>query len=687
MRTIGNAEILAPAGGAESLKAAVRCGADAVYFGGKALNARRGAENFGDDELDDAVKYCHSRGVKAYLALNTLLSDGEFQTAVKIIERACATGADALILQDLGLAKLVHEAAPAMAMHASTQMSVQTAAGLKLLEKIGFSRVVLPRELSKAEITALAGESAVQLELFVHGALCMSVSGQCYMSAMLGSRSGNRGLCAGPCRLPFAAENGTGFDLSLKDLSLVGELKELADLGISSFKIEGRMKRPEYVGAAVTACRKALDGELSDELTHNLQSVFSRSGFTKGYYTNERGRAMFGTRQKDDVTAAAPVLSALARLYDNEQPLVPVDFAFACVAGEPLSLAASAMGKNVFKVSDVMPQPAQKRPLTKETVEEQLQKCGGTQFYARSMDIDLEDGLNVPVSAVNALRREALEELNLLLARPKPVQFALPAEPKAPVHTAKISAMYARFAKAAQIPEDLHSIKRVFVPLFTAEAELVKLIDKGLEAAVEIPRGIFGGSEKISAGLKKAKAAGVKIACAGTLDAMELALREGFSVHAGLGSNIYNSRAIDLLEEQGIFETMLSFELNLAQAAVLKGKLPRGLTVYGRLPLMLARNCPAANGIACKVCKGNGKLTDRMGIVFPVVCESGCAEVLNSRPLYMADRLAEIKNMDFITLYFTTESKSECEAVIKAYTEGSPPQGEFTRGLYYRGVE
>jgi len=679
-------EILAPAGGMESLKAAVRCGADAVYFGGKTLNARRGAENFDDIETEDAVKYCRSRGVKAYITLNTVLSDNDFADAVKIIERACAIGADALILQDLGLAKLAKEIAPGMILHASTQMSVQTRAGLELLRELGFSRVVLPRELSKTEIKALVENTPLELEMFVHGALCMSVSGQCYMSAMLGSRSGNRGLCAGPCRLPFAAENGTGFDLSLKDLSLIEHLRALEALGIRSFKIEGRMKRPEYVGAAVTACRKALDGELSNELAQNLQAVFSRSGFTEGYYTGNRGRTMFGTRQKDDVTAAAPVLSTLARLFDSEKPLVPVDFTFTCVAGEPLSLAAGAMGKSVFESSEVVPQPAQNRPLTRETIEEQLQKCGGTQFFAKETEIDLDEGLNVPLAAINALRRKTLEALNSALEQPKPIKFSAPVT-VLKEHLEKPVWIYARFSALSQIPSELYGIKRIFLPLDSSAGGLGKLTEKGFEAAVEIPRGIFGGSEKIITQLKQAKAAGVQAACAGTIDGMELAKREGFSVHAGLGSNIYNSYALAKLAQMGVSEATLSFELNLLQAAALKGTLTRGLIAYGRLPLMLTRNCPVANGASCQACGGQGKLTDRMGIVFPVVCESGCAEVLNSRPLYMADRLGEMKNMDFLTLYFTTETKEECAEVIKAYKDSKAPQGDFTRGLYYRGVE
>ena len=306
-------EILAPAGSFDSLTAAVRCGADAVYLGGRELNARRNAANFSDEELAQAVEYCHARGVKVYITLNTLVRDDEMETAMNAVRCACDVKADALILQDIGLTSLIRRAAPDMPLHASTQTSVQTLDGIKMLADMGFCRAVLPRELSKKEIEKIAAQSPIELEMFVHGALCMCLSGQCQLSAVLGSRSGNRGLCAQPCRLPFAADGGTGHDLSLKDMSLIEYLPELAQMGVLSFKIEGRMKRPEYVAAAVTACKKSLAGESAAEYEHTLGAIFSRSGFTSGYYNGALGRDMFGVRRKEDVTAAKDVLSPLAR--------------------------------------------------------------------------------------------------------------------------------------------------------------------------------------------------------------------------------------------------------------------------------------------------------------------------------------------------------------------------------------
>ncbi|MFM5883711.1 peptidase U32 family protein, partial [Methanobrevibacter gottschalkii] len=309
-----------------------------------------------------------------------------------------------LILQDLGFAALCRKMAPDLLRHASTQMSVQTSAGIELLKMLGFQRAVLPRELSKAEIAALREKTDMELEVFIHGAQCMSVSGQCYMSAMLGARSGNRGLCAQPCRLAFSAGEPGRFDLSLKDLSLIDRLQELQELGVDAFKIEGRMTRPEYVAAAVSAARNARAGTNDPALSDALEAVFSRSGFSSGYYDDLRGAAMFGVRRKEDVTAATgKLLSSLAHLYDKETPRVPVDFALTVHANEPPTLAASAGQKAVFVRGEALPEPARTTPLRADALRERLQKCGGTPFYAQTVEVDLDEGLALSAGAINAL--------------------------------------------------------------------------------------------------------------------------------------------------------------------------------------------------------------------------------------------------------------------------------------------
>ena len=673
-------EILAPAGGPDSVRAAVRCGADAVYLGAKKLSARRSAENFSEDELRDAVKYCHSHSVKVHLTLNTLVSDDEIDEALEIVRTACDVGVDAIIVQDIGLADMIRRCAPDMPMHASTQMSVQTPAGLKLLKELGFSRAVLPREVSKDEIKRLCDSSPVEIECFVHGALCMCVSGQCYFSAMLGSRSGNRGACAQPCRLGFAAEYGTGHDLSLKDLSLVGYIREMAELGVLSFKIEGRMKRPEYVAAAVKACRNSIDG-ISDPGTDSaLRSVFSRSGFTDGYYTGRLGRDMFGIRRKDDVTAAAPVLKELEKLYEKESADKRVDFVFTGVFGEKISLAASSGGKNVFISSGNEPQHALNKPTETDSVRAQLLKCGGTGFYAGDIEIELDDGAFIPVSEINSLRRAAIEKLySYFDAEPKAFSRTK-AEIKP--HVTHGRKLVCRFADTASIPYNLDDIDEIIVPLGTE-----KQVRKSSRISVEVPRGIFSSDEKILAQLREAAEYGVKNAWAGTLDGIALIRRAGLTPNAFFGSNVFNSQSVRVLEEMGVDRILLSAELTLAQIRDIGGAAQRGVFAYGRIPLMLTRNCPQKNGKTCAECRRTGKLTDRRGTEFPIDCRTGVCDILNSVPVFMADRLGEMRNVDFLLLYFTDESPESCREIIDKYVRSGKPKGEFTRGLFYRGVE
>ena len=680
-------EILAPAGSPESVKAAVRTGADAVYFGTKHFNARAKADNFSDEELCEAINYCHGHGVRVNITMNTLISDSELPSALKVVEHVCKSKADVLILQDLGLAKIVSRAAPDIERHASTQMSVQTLSGVKLLEELGYKRVVLPREMTKEEIKAITDNCKAETEIFVHGAHCMSVSGQCYMSAMFGSRSGNRGMCAQPCRLPFSAPGGTGYDLSLKDLSLIDRFSEIASLGVDSLKIEGRLKRPEYVGAAVTCVKNARDGSDNPELKEKLRAVFSRSGFTAGYFENERGREMFGTRKKEDVTAASSdVLKKLALLYDKEQPLIPVDFCLTVTENESVSLSACALGINCFVSEDYIPERAINKPMTKEGLSERLAKCGGTQFYADNIEIDLDEGLIVPASIINSLRRKALSALENKLQSVKDYTFT-PIELKIPEAKEKKSLKYhIRVADLKQIPDNLENVENLYIPLSVEENSVEKLKNLPVSIGIEVPRGIFGMEKAVEKKLSALKKCGINIAYCSTLDAVAIAKKLGFEIHGGFSLNVFNSFSAKVLENLGVKALTLSPELTLNQIADLAAESKKGIIAYGRLPLMLTRNCPAKNGRNCQECKGRGYLTDRLDKKFPIACSWGCSEILNSQPIYMGDRLSEIKGCDFITFYFTKEKKELCEAVLDAYRKGRGVKGDFTRGLYYRGV-
>ena len=662
-------EILAPCGGYEALTAAVRCGANAVYLGTKELNARRGAHNFDFEELKKACRYCHQRGVKVYVTVNTLVFDNEFTTAYETVKRSLECGADAFIVQDLGLAKMIRSCFPQARLHASTQCSVTTPDGFKRLEELGFCRAVIPREMSLDEIREIRNATSMELEMFVHGALCMCVSGQCYLSAMLGGRSGNRGLCAQPCRLAFSADGKGGCDLSLKDLSLIEKVKEIESAGVISLKIEGRMKRPEYVAAAVTACKNAINNEYSQRDKEVLKSVFARSGFTDGYFTGKRND-MFGTRLKEDVTAANSVLKELARLYDKETPLVPVNIGFTCKTGEKLSLTVSTNEKSVT-VTGGIPEKALNKPLTEEGLKERLSKLGGTPYYARTVTVELDEGLIAPASAINALRREAVEKLE---ETQEPQVTALPFTPVKARIKSGLPYYTARFESAEQIPVN-HPFRRIFLPIGTP-AEL--LLRHG--AGVEIPRGLFGKEEELKKRLTELKKAGVTEAMCSDLGTYKTAEELGFKVYGGYGLNITNSETAQMFASP-----VLSFELTLEQAAEINAE-DTGIIAYGRLPLMLTRNCPVKNRIGCAECKKQGVLTDRKGYKFPVKCsEFPCVEILNSVPLVMSDRISEI-NTDFIHFYFTDESRTEIENIINLYKCTKKPEGEYTRGLYFRGV-
>ena len=695
-------EILAPAGSFESVIAAVRCKADAVYMGAKNFNARIKADNFNGDMLKSAVELCHSHGMKVHITMNTLISDGEISAALATLKEICSVGADAVILQDIGFASLVRELAPELSRHASTQMSVQTVSGVRLLEEMGFDRVVLPREMNKAEIKRVCDSTDVEIEIFVHGAHCMSVSGQCYMSSMFGGRSGNRGLCAQPCRLPFTAEGGTGYDLSLKDLSLVGKMDEIEKLGVASLKIEGRMKRPEYVAAAVTAVRQCRDGENDGEILKKLRGVFSRSGFTDGYYENKLGRDMFGTRQKEDVTSATnELLKELARLYEKEQPRFAVDFLLTVEEGEKVGLTASSEGYKVFVSEDVYPEKALNKPLTKEGLTERISKCGGTQFYAAKVKVVLGDGLIVPASVINNLRRTALEELGNRMKSVKVNSFTdsmfdeikgnlkydgkeISLSDRRITNKPKFNI---RVASVSRIPDNLENVENLYIPLKTAENSVEKVKNLPVSVGIEVPRGIFGAEELVEKRLLMFKNLGINIAYCGTLDAVAIAKKLGFEIHCGFSLNVFNSFSARELEKFDVKVLTLSPELSLTHIEKIRSEAKRGIIAYGHLPLMLTRNCPLKNSRDCEECKGGGYLTDRMNKKFPVMCNLGCSEVLNSHPIYMADRLDEIRNVDFLTLYFTKEKKEIAEAILDAYRKGKAVKGDYTRGLYYRGAE
>lgn len=687
-------EILAPAGSPESLRAAAACGADAVYLGIDVLNARRNAANFTRENLAETVQYCHIRGLKVYLALNIILLEQELPTLVEVARAACEAGVDAAIVQDLGVAALLRRCCPGLRLNASTQMAVHNPEGVRRLEQLGFSRVVLARECSRQEIEQIVRATSLEVEVFVHGALCMCVSGQCYLSSVLGQRSGNRGLCAQPCRLGFETR-ASSHALSLKDMSLIERIGELESLGVRSVKIEGRMKRPEYVAAAVTACRDALEGRPID--LEGLQSVFSRSGFTDGYYTGVRSLDMFGIRGKEDVTAAAGVLGRLETLYTDPRRQVQkvgIGLDFSMQAGGQSVLSVADCDGNTVRVEGESPQAALNKPTSPERAEASLSKTGGTPYRVERVSCTIGPGLMLPAAAINALRREALSRLDGLRGRARTVPFdpsgiELPAAPEAAVPP--VPALRVRLNRKEQLSEPLWREAGLvtlpvpeLVALFRAGQVPEPLVDR---LCAELPHILFEGQDTLRSQLAELREYGVRHAGAGNLGSLEIASECGFVLHGEAFFNAANSETVAALARMGLADLELSFELSLDAARRLRHPLPLGLTAYGRLPLMTVRNCPVRVSAGCRRCgEGENFVTDRKGNRLYASCAYGMTELYNPVPLYMGDRLDELRGLGFYTLRFTTEDAVECQRVLDGYRTGGAYPGKFTRGLLYKTI-
>lgn len=680
-----NPEILAPAGSMEALKAAVYCKADAVYLGGKEFNARRNADNFSFEQLKDAVKFCHERDVKVYETLNILMLPNEEEQLLRAVEQAALSQVDALIIQDIGVLSIVKRVCPDMKCHASTQMSIHNLDGVRRAAAMGMDLAVLARELSAEEIAYITKNSPIPTEVFVHGALCMCVSGQCYLSSMIGERSGNRGLCAQPCRLPFSIGS-KDHALSLKDMSLVEKALEFKRLGVSSLKIEGRMKRPEYVAASVSALRAALDGKRPD--MSSLQKVFSRSGFTDGYYMGHIDSSMFGIREKEDVLSANEVLRELSPLCLKETPLAGLKGEFYAHEGEKLVFKAEDMRGNRVQSTAPAPEKAVNAPTDGERVLSNLNKTGGTPYYFEDISLDMESDLMIKASTLNLLRREAIEKLGEKRREITPLEFkrCLPKFDEAcPFKEQEIRVRCFKEQLTPFVSENAH---RLILPLDSLEKAL-SLGCKKEKIIAEIPRIDFIGREKVRGLLDKAKKLGIEDVWAGNIGSIQIAQELDMRIHAGFSLNAANCYAADALSSMGAVDTEMSIEMNLN---LIKGinNVNKGIIAYGSLPLMTFRNCPAKAFKGCDNCKQNSFLQDRRKVKFPISCKSGTAELLNSVPIYLADRQKELAFLDFLTLYFTLEKPFEVEKILREYTGELAPKLQekgYTRGLYYRRIK
>ena len=686
-------EILAPVGNEEMLRAAVFSGADAVYLGFSGFNARTSANNFNADTLKDAVTFCHARGVAVHVALNTTVYGGELPALEQAIRAVAASGADAVICQDLAVATLIGKIAPQLPRHGSTQMSVHSLQGALELKELGFTRVVLARELSMPEVEHITKHCGIETECFVHGALCMCVSGQCYMSAFLGGRSGNRGSCAGPCRLPFEAnalpegKPGRLHHLSLKDNSVIDKLDKLQALGVASAKIEGRLRTPEYVAAAVSACLAGREGRAYDR--DLLKNAFSRSGFTSGYLDGKIDGTMFGVRSEADAEQTKKTLPMLRELYRRERSRVPVKMKLEIEEGGEKLTVTDADGSKAFAYGDAEPQPARTDPT--ESLHRSLAKTGGTPFAVEDQDIAVEmDGgpWFIPGSAVNELRREALDALlkKREVLRPWPTTEehvpALPLRTLPPHRTLR-----ARFESWEQVPERaLDGVEYLILPI--AQADRVPR-DWRAKTLLELPRVMFGKLEEDTArriaATQDSGFAGYEVS-----NIAHLRLCRGLPMSGSFGLNITNQLAAQFYADNGLGSMLILPEVKDSDISTIapthNGRpVPTGVLVYGHMPLMITRACPLQNIHDCAHCDKTGELTDRKAKKFPVRCGLGVRTIYNPVPIYMGDKPGAL-TVDYGVAYFTLENREEAAKILEMIRTHAPFEGDFTRGLYFKGT-
>ena len=657
-------ELLAPAGSIMSLKAAIEGGADAIYIGSTAFNARMKAKNFDENDLRAGIELAHEYGVKVYVAANTLILDREIDEYLRAAETAYLLSADAMIIADIGAAREVKKRIP-IELHASTQLSGHNVDAAKRLCDAGFSRMVLAREMPKEDIARFCKESLIESEVFVHGALCVCHSGQCLFSSIVGGRSGNRGECAQPCRLPYKSRDAKGesYPLSLKDLSLAEHIIELCDMGVSSFKIEGRMKSPEYVRDVTARWRELLDAgrNATKRDMEYLASVFGRGGHTDAYFVRKIDSKMLGVRSEADKRESASLKS-----FENITRKMPIEFEATFKSGEPSSLTAK-VGERSVTVFGAVPEVARTQPISEENLRRNLSKLGDTVYTLRRLDIELDEGLMMPISAINALRRAVIDKLRVSSERDEnDISFA-----KKSVPSKKRKKMRsAMFFKPENIPD---GAKEFFNYIYVPLERYSEFANTGY--GVMLPEVIFDSErESVEKMLEKAYENGARDALVGNIGHIDLAKKYNFAIHGDMRLNVFNNSSAAYFEELTVEDVVLSPELTLRQIRDIGGA--SAVCVYGRLPLMITEKCVGREIGSCENCEsGSAKLTDRRGFEFPVLKRyPHRSAIFNSLPTYMADKRAELQNSNVVAEFFifTVENTNEIEKIIYYFEREIP---------------
>ena len=691
-------ELLAPAGSMEALRAAVQNGANAVYLGCGQFNARQSAKNFTPQTLAEAVKYCHVRGVAVHLTLNTLVSDKETPDVIALIRHAASCAVDAFIVQDLGVVQLCRQIAPNVPIHGSTQMTIHSLPGVLLCAAWGMTRVVLSRELSREEIRYICQNSPIEIEVFAHGALCMSYSGQCYLSAAIGGRSGNRGRCAQPCRQSYGYGRWQSrYPLSLKDNCLVHYLKDLEAMGVASLKLEGRMKRPEYVAAVTRNYRLAIDsGNVTRAMEEALHTAFNRQGFTDGYYAGRTGSHMFGIREEKSEDSAW--LKQTRQSYEAvENPLVAVSFQ-ASVRPEGCSLTVTDPDGRTCSVTGPAPEPARVAELTREVLSARLSKTGGTPYFVQDIQCHVSPGLMLSAAAINTLRRDALNMLTAQRARRDEPRLSRPrrlahvagprTHPELTVQVTQREQITGRLLKMAP--------KVLYVPIhiLTQDPEFCRQLAQAVTVCAVLPR-IVHDTElpRLKKEMTDLRGFGVRQVLVGNLGLLIPARECGMRVRGDFGLNLYSSAAVHTARELELSSACLSFEMTLPQIRDVSKAVPCEMLIYGRMPLMITENCLIKGRTGeCSCHLGSTKLTDKTGAEFPIIKDGDtCRSVLlNGKKLNWLDRQNDLSRLGLwaTRLYFTTENPKEVDQVLSAYRDPVPfDPGACTRGLYLRGLE
>ena len=695
-------ELLAPAGNLDAVIAAVQNGADAVYMGfGDGFNARRSADNFTQESFAKAVRYCHIRGCKVYVTLNTLVGDREMEAAAALAQQASDAGADAILVQDLGLARVLRDALPDIPLHASTQMSIHNLAGVEAAAEMGITRAVLSRELSLEQIRFISQHASIETEVFVHGALCFCYSGQCYMSALIGRRSGNRGACAQPCRMQYSMGGRMDeYPLSLRDNCLADYLQQLDDAGVACVKIEGRMKRPEYVAVVTDVYARCIHEHRvpTPEENDRLALAFSRQGFTQGYLLGKKGPDMLGTRAAEPDREAEKMFTAARKAYaDGERRRVPVKFYAKVCAGEPVMAAVADEDGHRAVLTGPVPEPALRAPLTGQSLADQFAKTGGTPYYSTGTESRIDPGLYLPAAAVNDLRRRLITGLkDERAALPERRSLPLPLRPEGKRYYAD-PVLIVQVHQPEQLTPELAQLRPayVYVPVEILDTDFPRVapfLEQGTQVAAVLPRVITDDqAEDMHAMLSRAAENGVREALVGNMGHIFFARRAGMRVRGDFGLNVFNSFTEGVLQQAGLVSATASFELRVAQIRDLAKAVDTEMIVYGRLPCMITEQCIIRNSAGRCNCTVPNNLADRRGALFPVLPAFGHRnQIFNAHKLYLADKHEDYETAGLwgVRLMFTTETPHECVAVMQSYQGLTDyrPNG-LTRGLYYRGVE